>query len=118
MNLNPMTVILLLILAFFFYSQGYVFFFFITLAIGFILLLTSAVSPSYSSSSAHHDCEGHSSSVYPEKMQIQVTGTPPEFYGPNEFSEGMASTIDFAGRLIGKLLPKHEPIEDEPEKKK
>lgn len=118
MNLNPMTVILLLILAFFFYSQGYVFFFFVTLAIGFILLLTSAFSSGGSSHSTHHESEGHSSSVYPEKMQIQVTGTPPEFYGPGEFSEGMASTIDFAGRLIGKLLPHHEPIVDEPEKKK
>ncbi len=115
MNLHPLTVILLLALAFLFYSQGQLFFFFATLAIGFLLLI---VSLSNSNSSSHHS-ESHGSSIYPEKMEIKITGdSHDDGDGQKEMSESIGGAIDFTGKLLGKVfgMTKADAVKDEKKK--
>ncbi len=121
MNLHPLTVILLLALAFLFYSQGQVFFFFTTLAIGFLLLV---VSLSDSTTLAREESK-HASSLYPEKMEIKISGDEKSSGdGQKELGESVGGFVDFTGKLVGWLLPiprrekKEEKKEDKKEEKK
>ncbi|MDP3742320.1 MAG: hypothetical protein Q8R15_03330 [Candidatus Micrarchaeota archaeon] len=112
MNLHPLTVVLLLALAYLFYSQGQLFFFFATLAIGFLLLI---VSISGSSSSSHS--ESHGSSLYPEKMEIKISGDDhvDDGDGQKEMSESIGGAIDFTGKLFGKVfgMTRAKAVKDE-----
>ena len=103
MNLHPITALLILVLAFFFYSSGQVFFFFTTLAIGFLLFV---VSLSASGSAVVHNEHKTSSSLYPEKMEIKITGDEhkSDGSGQKDLAEGIAGTVDFTGKVIGKLF--------------
>ena len=115
MNLHPLTVILLLSLAYLFYSQGQVFFFFTTLAIGFLLLI---VSLSNSGSGSHADHHG-SSSLYPEKMEIKISGASHDSGdGQKEMGESIGGAIDFTGKLFGKLfgMTKADAVKEEKKK--
>ena len=115
MNLHPLTVVLLLALAFLFYSEGQLFFFFATLAIGFLLLV---VSISGSSSSSHS--EHHGSSIYPEKMEIKISGDEhkDDGDGQKDMSESIGGAIDFTGKLFGKMLGMTKADAMKEEKKK
>ena len=102
MNLHPLTLVLLLALAFIFYSQGQEFFLLATIAIGFLLFVTSLSEPGPAASHG----EGKSGSLYPEKMEIKVSGdSHASGDGQKELGENIGGFIDFTGKVVGWLLP-------------
>lgn len=101
MNLHPLTALLLLGLAFLFYTSGQYFFFMTTLAIGFLLFVVSFSTPSPS----HGDGHKSGGSLYPEEMKIHIggdEGPPPD--GQKELGESIAGSVEFTGKLLGKLF--------------
>ena len=99
-----MTLLLVLVLAFFFYSQGQIFFFFTTLAIGFLLLVVSLSEPA----AAKHE-EKSGGSLYPEKMEIKISGDSHDSgNGQKELGESVGGFVNFIGDLAFRILPKHK----------
>ncbi len=115
--MDPLTFFILLITAIYFYSVGSIFFAFLTGILLLILILTNGGSIFGSGSSSGHGHgggHGHSSSMYPEKMTIEIGDAGHGSSGEQQLGTGLYNTAHFIASGIGSIFAWGKEKDDKP----